>query len=104
MEWFVDLSPKAKKACRKLPDRVRAALYFLLDEIESQGPVRGNWPNYSKLSGARHHCHLKKGKPTYVAVWTVFEKHVRIDRATGRRKPYVEVEVIYVGTHEKAPY
>lgn len=59
--------------------------------IEFSGPVRGNWPNYSKLADGRHHCHLKKGKPTYVAVWSE-------DKAT------VTVEVIYVGTHEKAPY
>ncbi|MDR3555637.1 MAG: hypothetical protein P4L55_12845 [Syntrophobacteraceae bacterium] len=40
----------------------------------------------------RHHCHLKKGKPTYVAIWEVRDKNVRI------------VEIIYAGTHEKAPY
>ncbi len=53
--------------------------------------MRGNWPNYSKLGDGRHHCHLKKGNPTYVAVWIEEQ-----DRIT--------VEIIYVGTHEKAPY
>jgi hypothetical protein len=56
------------------------------------GPVRGTWPNYGKLSQIRHHCHLKKGHPTYVAVWEVRDRQVQI------------IEVLYVGTHENAPY
>lgn len=66
-------------------------LAFLISEIETQGPVRGNWPNYSKIGRHIHHCHLKKGKPTYVATWTEYKDEIR-------------VEVTYVGSHEKAPY
>ncbi|ALC16317.1 hypothetical protein DSOUD_1538 [Desulfuromonas soudanensis] len=54
--------------------------------------MRGDWPNYSKLSADLHHCHLKKGKPTYVAVWREERNEIKL------------VEVIYAGTHEKAPY
>jgi len=72
--------------------RIRELLFQLLREIESSGPVRGNWPNYSKLGDGKHHCHLKKGKPTYVAVWVEREDEIRL------------VEVVYAGTHEKAPY
>jgi hypothetical protein len=61
-------------------------------EIEKSGPSRGNWPNYSKLAKSRHHCHIKKGRPTYVVVWEVVAGEVQL------------VEVIYAGTHEKAPY
>jgi hypothetical protein len=61
-------------------------------EIEVAGPVRGNWTNYGKLGSGLHHCHLKKGRPTYVAVWEETESSARI------------VEVVYAGTHEKAPY
>ncbi len=50
------------------------------------------WPNYSKLGPGRHHCHLKKERPTYVAVWEERDGGVQV------------VEVIYAGTHEKAPY
>ena len=74
-----------------MPRTVMAALLMLMQDIETLGPVRGDWPNYGKLTGNRHHCHLKKGKPTYVAVWTV-------DKET------IKVEVTYAGTHEKAPY
>jgi len=48
--------------------------------------------NYSKLATNLHHCHLKKGNPTYVAVWREEQNDIRL------------VEVIYAGTHEKAPY
>jgi len=64
----------------------------LMIEMRVAGPVRGNWPNYSKLSDTEHHCHIKKGKPTYVAVWREDKEEIRL------------VEVIYAGTHEKAPY
>ena len=81
----------AEKRLAKLPGKVLDALARLLVEIEVSGPIRGNWPSYGKLADNRHHCHLKKGRPTYVAVWVV-------------EKEEVTMEVIYVGTHEKAPY
>lgn len=92
MKWKVTLSNRARKNLDSLPDKVKKTLAFLIREIELTGPVKGNWPNYSKLGKERHHCHLKKGKPTYVAVWEVKDKEIRL------------VEVVYAGTHEKAPY
>lgn len=92
MTWTVNYSRKAAKQQSELPKRVQVMLDSLIQEIKQQGPVRGTWSNYSKLSDDCHHCHLKKGQPTYVAVWQVVDKTIRI------------VEVKYVGTHEKAPY
>lgn len=92
MVWIVELSRSAEKQKAKLSKPVRQILFSLLNEIEAGGPVRGDWPNYGKLSDGKHHCHLKKGNPTYVAVWEVRDKKIRL------------VEVVYVGTHEKAPY
>ncbi len=92
MPWFVTYSRQAEKQRSKLPERIRVILNALILEIMTYGPVRGTWLNYSKLDGNRHHCHLKKGQPTYVAVWQVTDKTVKL------------VEVQYVGTHEKAPY
>ncbi len=91
MAWTVTLHRKADKELASLPLAVQKHLFRLMFEIELMGPVRGNWHNYSKLTGNKHHCHLKKGRPTYVAVWT-------------EDKESITVEVIYVGTHEKAPY
>ena len=92
MNWTVEFTGKSKKQADKLPAKVREVLFQLTQEIEFCGPVRGDWPNYSKLSSTEHHCHLKKGKPTYVAVWREVQGKIKL------------VEVIYAGSHEKAPY
>jgi hypothetical protein len=92
MPWTVSLHREVAKVAQTLPQPVQDLLRLLLEELEGQGAVRGNWPNYGKLSRTRHHCHLKKGRPTYVAVWEERDRRQRL------------LEVIYVGTHEKAPY
>lgn len=90
--WKITYSRKAQKQYERLPKSVREALDFLTLEIENLGPARGNWPNYGKLADGSHHCHIKKGHPTYVAVWEEVEGKIRI------------VRIKYAGTHEKAPY
>ncbi|MDR3581586.1 MAG: cytotoxic translational repressor of toxin-antitoxin stability system [Oryzomonas sp.] len=94
MPWFVTYTKKAEKQYNSLPVIVQDRLDLLTAEIELSGPVRGNWKNYSKLEGGknRHHCHIKTGRPTYVAVWEETDDTIKL------------VEVIYAGTHEKAPY
>lgn len=92
MSWTVLFTGRARKQKEKLPARVREILFQLVREIEAGGPVRGDWPNYAKLSDGSHHCHLKKGKPTYVAIWREQKGTIRL------------IEVIYAGSHEKAPY
>ena len=92
MLWTVTVKKKARKQADKLPIGIRKILASLLSEIESYGPYRNNWQNYGPLGENRYHCHLKKGRPTYVAVWEIIDKKVRL------------VEVSYVGTHEGVPY
>ena len=92
MAWTVLLHRRVEKVLPTLPRLVQDLLRVLLLDMEAQGPVRGNWPHYSKLSAAQHHCHLKKGRPTYVAMWEERDRRQRL------------LEVIYVGTHENAPY
>lgn len=92
MTWIVVLTNKAAKQYKKLPKPVQDNISALVNEIRVAGPVRGNWPNYSKLSDTEHHCHVKKGKPVYVVVWRENKGEIRV------------IEVIYAGTHEKAPY
>jgi mRNA-degrading endonuclease RelE of RelBE toxin-antitoxin system len=92
MSWRIIFSRKVAKQVPKLPKAVADALASLALDIATGGPVRGDWPNYSRLSNGDHHCHLKKGRPCYVAVWREDKGKVRV------------VEVIYAGTHEKAPY
>ena len=90
--WTISVKKKVDKELSKLPVKVRELVALLLKDIELGGPVRGDWPNYSKLGGDKHHCHIKDGRPSYVACWEVTDKTVRI------------VEVYYVGTRENAPY
>ncbi|MDX9710874.1 MAG: cytotoxic translational repressor of toxin-antitoxin stability system [Trichloromonas sp.] len=92
MTWNVHFSRQAQKQTDRLPVKIQGILQALVIDLEENGPVRGNWANYGKLTSLRHHCHLKKGKPCYVAVWEVADKEMKL------------IEVIYAGTHEKAPY
>ena len=73
-----------------MPPRPRKQLSFLVKEIQEYGPVQDKWPNYGKRDC--YHCHLKKGDPTYVAVWRVTESEIKI------------VEIKYAGTHEGVDY
>ncbi|HQH72600.1 MAG TPA: cytotoxic translational repressor of toxin-antitoxin stability system [bacterium] len=91
IRWHVTVKKSVQKQISRLPARIQERLAFLITEIEWNGPVRGNWPNYSKLGHDLHHCHLKKGKPTYVVIWKEYKKEI-------------SVEVIYAGSHEKADY
>ena len=94
--WQIDLEPKVTKQIRKLPTKVQALALLLFDDLRARGPAPGEgWKNYGKLKGLPidvRHCHLSKGRPTYVCCWEVKDKKIKI------------IEVCYVGTHEKAPY
>jgi len=92
MTWTVTEKQTLNKQIRKLPERVQNLLIALKKDMEINGPIRGDWPNFSALSFDRYHCHLKKGRPTYVAIWEVKNKEIKL------------IEVTYAGTHEKAPY
>jgi hypothetical protein len=90
--WSVKERQALNKRIRKLPAKVQNLLIALKKDMEANGPIRGDWPNFSALSHNRCHCHLKKGHPTYVAIWEVLNKEIRL------------IEVTYVGTHQNAPY
>jgi hypothetical protein len=93
MAWTVWMPRRIERHIQTLPRTVQQSLVTLLREMELNGPVRPDWPNYGKLRGTpRYHCHLKKGHPTYVAVWEVRDPMAQL------------IEVTYVGTHENAPY
>jgi len=95
MEWDVRLTGAVKKSVAKLPPKVRNKFYTLALALRKAGPVQPSMPHFGKLKnrpGECYHCHLNKGRPTYVAVWQVLDNQA------------VLVEVTYVGTHEKAPY
>jgi len=92
--WKVLINKKSAKARDKLPVEVKSKFDLLLKELNVDGPYRKNWLNYSPLKNKKklYHCHIKKGQPTYVVVWEILDKTIKI------------IGVQYVGTHEKAPY
>lgn len=92
MAWKVQIKKKVRKKAQEFPRVAKENLLTLIWELEAAGPIRGNWPNYSKLGHNRHHCHIKGGQPTYVAVWEEIEGDIDL------------IEVTYAGTHENAPY
>ena len=98
MNWNVVYGRKAAKVLKdkKTPRNIKHTMEALFLELEELGPSRSNWPNYKRLNATKkgankRHCHLKKGKPTWVCCWNV-------------NKNEITIEVYYVGTHEKAPY
>ncbi len=92
MAWGVWLTAKVRKSLKRLPKGIDETFQLLLAELRLSGPVLADWPNYGKLLDNCHHCHLRRGRPTYVAVWKVLSKKDKL------------IEVTYVGSHEKARY
>ena len=91
-KWKIKLSTKLGKSIIELPEHVRVKIFALLKALEEKGPIQYDWPNYSKLKDEDYHCHVKKGRPTYVVCWRVLDKKQKL------------IEVYYAGIHEKAPY
>lgn len=87
--WSVKITKKTGKIALKLPSDVQILFRALLIDLENFGPVLHEWPNYSKLTQGRYHCHLNY---RFVAVWEVVDKQVRI------------LEITYVGSRKDAPY
>lgn len=91
--WIVGFTSKAGKQKRKLPERIQLLVDALAKEIVEAGPIRKNWSGFGPLKGKNaYHCHLKEGRPTYVACWKIENKSIKI------------IEIYYAGTHENAPY
>lgn len=90
--WSVKLTSRTAKAISELPEHVRLKMLALIKDLETRGTNQPFWPHYSKLGEDKYHCHIKRGRPTYVVCWRMIDKNKKI------------IEVYYAGTHEKAPY
>lgn len=89
VSWNVRIHKKAAKRAKTMPKNIQALFDALIRDLMTSGPIQHEWPNYSKLDGARYHCHLTY---SFVAVWEVVGNELRI------------LEVKYVGSREDAPY
>ena len=103
MVWKVGITKQSAKRAKGLPKAAKAAFRLLWRDLERDGPVQPGWPNFGKLKGSENawHCHLKKGKPTFVACWR--SRKYSTQEKKGRDEAG-EIEIYYAGTHEKAPY
>jgi len=93
--WTVIFSRKADKQKNALPPDIAEALYLLRKDLEMRGPTVSRWPHYGRIAGSKsghYHCHLNKGRPTYVVVWQIVNQTIRV------------LEIQFVGTHEKVNY
>lgn len=94
MSYEVTFTIKVAKGLEKLPQDAYLAMQALVLHLIQNGPTAADWPNAGWMKGkwkGYYHCHIMKKKPRYVAMWKV-EKNQK------------QIEVTYVGTHEKAPY
>jgi mRNA-degrading endonuclease RelE of RelBE toxin-antitoxin system len=95
MAWKVETIGKARKQAKVLPEEIKYRFYDLIVDLQTNGAILNHRPHFGKIKGEKDafHCHLNKGRPTYVACW----------RLTAENKIEI-IEVYYVGTHENAPY
>ncbi len=89
MSWKVRVDKKAARQALKLQKNIQVLFQTLLVDLATTGPVQHEWPNYSRLTLGRYHCHLNY---RYVAVWMEENSELKI------------IEVTYVGSREGAPY
>jgi len=84
--WFKN---KVEKSVKLMPKAHALRFRKLLIDLEQEGPVLSDWPNYGMLQGTNtHHCHLSH---KWVACW--------VETLQG-----IEIEVTYAGSRESAPY
>ena len=79
---------KILKSFEKMPENIQIKMLNLVEDLRSNGPIRSEWPNFSRLAKDRYHCHLSK---KWVACWSC------------EKNSYI-IEVKYAGSRENAPY
>ena len=86
--YKVNILKKAYKSIDKMPLKIQKSLKNLLDDLRENGPIRKDWPNFSKLGETTYHCHIAH---KWVACWQC-------------EKDSITIEVYYAGSRENAPY
>jgi hypothetical protein len=84
----IRFNKQVRKNLVKMPLSIQKKFFYIVNDLESKGPVRPQWPNYSRLSDIEYHCHLSR---KWIACWR-HEKNTLI------------IEVYYAGSRENAPY
>jgi hypothetical protein len=95
--WIVSFSREAGKQYEKLKrsgsrPSINDVVDLLVLDLQKNGSQLADWPHFGPLEPEHFHCHLRRGRPCYVACWKVIDKKAK------------RIEVYYVGSHEGAPY
>ena len=92
--WQIYFPAKVRKAKDNLPEEITFAFLALVTALKMDGPLQTRRRHFGKIEGRKDtwHCHLNSGRPTYVVIWKILDRTQKI------------IEVLYVGTHENAPY
>jgi mRNA-degrading endonuclease RelE of RelBE toxin-antitoxin system len=56
--YEVVIKKTALRNLRKMPEQIQKKMANLVEDLRNQGPIRSEWPNFSKLGEDRYHCHL----------------------------------------------
>ena len=86
--YEVIIKRKTLKGMRRMPEPIQKKMANLVEDLRDKGPIRKDWPNFSKLGKDQYHCHLAH---SWVACWS-------------HEHNSVVVEVYYAGSRENAPY
>jgi hypothetical protein len=84
----IKIRRKVLKNIEAMPLPIQKTLANLLEDLRTKGPVRKEWPHFSRLEQDTYHCHLTY---KWVACWQY-------------RKQSNLIEVCYAGSRENAPY
>ena len=84
----VKIKKKILKKLQKIPKDIQFTFESLVDDLTEKGPIRKEWPNFSKIGDNKYHCHLSY---KWVACWQ-------------NENESLIIEVYYAGSRENAPY
>ena len=56
--YHILVKKRTIKDIEKLPAAIQKKLAMLIDDLKERGPIRSDWPNFSKLGKDTYHCHL----------------------------------------------
>jgi hypothetical protein len=86
--FTVLVKKRAVKIIEKAPEPGKLLFDELVQDLRDKGPAQPEWPNFSKLSPTKFHCHLNY---SWVACWQ-------------HEQNSITIEVYYAGSREDAPY
>ena len=86
--YRIIIKRRVLRRIQSLPVSIQQRVANLVEDLRDKGPLRIDWPNYSKLGLDQYHCHLSHH---WVVCWSC---------ARGSKT----IEVYYAGSRENAPY